>query len=115
MAKYKQGRQSFRLESPPVITTWASVAGKKEIDGPMTHTFDIKCRDPYFGQKTWEQAEKHMQQLVLNKLITKAGINHADLGLVFSGDLLNQCIGSSFSLRNTNRGDKVFGWKVHQS
>ena len=72
LAKFKQGRQSFRLEKPPVITTWASVAGKKEIDGPMSHTFDIKCRDPYFGQKTWEQAEKHMQQLVLNKLITKA-------------------------------------------
>ena len=102
MAKFKQGRQSFRLENPPVITNWASVAGKKEIDGPMTHTFDVKCRDPYFGQKTWEQAEKHMQQLVLNKLISKAGISRENIGLVFSGDLLNQCIGSSFSLRNTN-------------
>ena len=84
-----------------MITTWASIAGKKEVEGPLSHTFDIKCRDTYFGQKTWEQAEKYMQQTVLKKLITKAGIEPSDVGLVFSGDLLNQCIGSSFSLRNT--------------
>lgn len=102
MSRFKQGRRSFWLEKPPVITNWASIVGKKEIDGPLTHTFDVKCRDPYFGQRTWEQAEKHMQQLVLNKLISKAGLSQADIGLVFSGDLLNQCIGSSFSLRNTN-------------
>ena len=101
MAKYKQGRQSFLLEDPPVITAWASIAGKKEVEGPLAHTFDIKCRDTYFGQKTWEQAEKHMQQLVLKKLISKAEITSDQIGLVFSGDLLNQCIGSSFSLRNT--------------
>ena len=101
MAKYRQGRQSFLLESPPVITAWASIAGKKEVEGPLSHTFDIKCRDPYFGQKTWEQAEGHMQQLVLNKLISKSGLSTEEIGLVFSGDLLNQCIGSSFSLRNT--------------
>lgn len=102
MAKCKRGRQSFVLDEPPVITTWASIAGKKEVEGPLSHTFDIKCRDTYFGQSTWEQAEKHMQQLILKKLISKAGLSASDIGLVFSGDLLNQCIGSSFSLRNTN-------------
>ena len=102
MAKCKRGRQSFVLDEPPVITTWASIAGKKEVEGPLSHTFDIKCRDTYFGQSTWEQAEKHMQQLILKKLINKAGLSDSDIGLVFSGDLLNQSSGSSFSLRNTN-------------
>ena len=101
MANNKRGRQSFVLEHPPVITTWASVAGKKEVEGPLSHTFDVKCRDTYFGQKTWEQAEKHMQQLAIRKLAEKAGILQSEFDLVFSGDLLNQCIGSSFSLRNT--------------
>ncbi len=100
MAKCKRGQQSFVLEEPPVITAWASVAGKREVEGPLAHTFDIKCRDTYFGQDTWEQAEKHMQQLALRKLTDKAGLKPEDLDLVFSGDLLNQCIGSSFSLRN---------------
>lgn len=101
MASQKRGRQSFVLESPPVITAWASVAGKKEIEGPLSHTFDVKCRDTYFGQSTWEQAEKQMQQLALRKLAEKADIPQSELDLVFSGDLLNQCIGSSFTLRNT--------------
>ena len=101
MASQKRGRQSFILENPPVITVWASVAGKKEIEGPLSHTFDVKCRDTYFGQSTWEQAEKQMQQLALRKLAEKADIPQSELDLVFSGDLLNQCIGSSFTLRNT--------------
>lgn len=101
MAKYKKGRQSFILDVPPVITHWASVAGKKEVEGPLSHTFDIKCRDTLFGQRTWEQAERHMQQLALRKLIEKAKIRPQDMDVVFSGDLLNQCIGSSFTLRNT--------------
>jgi len=101
MAKYKRGHQSFAPDVPPVITHWASVAGKKESEGPLAHTFDIKCRDAYFGQRTWEQAEKHMQQLTLRKLAEKAKIPQTEFDIVFSGDLLNQCIGSSFSLRNT--------------
>ena len=101
LASQKRGRQSFVLENPPVITAWASVAGKKEIEGPLSHTFDVKCRDTYFGQSTWEQAEKQMQQLALRKLTEKADIPQSELDLVFSGDLLNQCIGSSFTLRNT--------------
>jgi stage V sporulation protein AD len=51
--------------------------------------------------KTWEQAEKQMQKLALETLLKKSGLHQEQLGLVFSGDLLNQCIGSSFTLRNT--------------
>ena len=100
MTNRKRGRQSFFLETPPVITAWASVAGKKEAEGPLGHTFDVKNRDTYFGQKTWEQAEKHMQQQALKKLASKAGMGLKEFDLIFSGDLLNQCIGASFSLRN---------------
>lgn len=101
MANNKRGRQSFILPQMPVITAWASVAGKKESEGPLAHCFDVTSQDTYFGQKTWEQAEKQMQKLALDTLIKKAGISRQQVGLVFSGDLLNQCIGSSFTLRNT--------------
>ena len=102
MEKQSRGRQSFLLDNPPVITHWASVAGKKESEGPLAHTFDITSQDTLFGQKTWEQGEKRMQQLALETLLYKANLKKQDVGLVFSGDLLNQCIGSSFSLNKTN-------------
>ena len=101
MAKYKQGKQSIFFPDPPVITAWASIAGKKESEGPLAHSFDMCSQDTYFGQNTWEQAEKRMQQLALRKLTEKAGLQLQELELLFSGDLLNQCICSSFSMRNT--------------
>ena len=98
MAQNKRGKQRFVLPHMPVITAWASVAGKKESEGPLAQTFDIVSQDTYFGQKTWEQAEKQMQKMAIDKVMEKAGISANQVGLVFSGDLLNQCIGSSFSL-----------------
>ena len=102
MTNQKCGKQSFRLINPPVISAWASIAGKKESEGPLGKYFDVIQTDSYFGEKTWEQGEKKMQQLAMQTLINKAGISENNIGLVFSGDLLNQCIGSSFTLRNTD-------------
>ena len=100
MIQHKRGRQSFVLPHRPVITAWASVAGKKEAQGPLGREFDLTGNDAYFGQATWDQGEQRMQQLALETLAKKAGMLQNDFGLVFSGDLLNQCIGSSFTLRN---------------
>lgn len=96
----KTGKQSFQFLAPPVITAWSAVAGKKESEGPLKNTFDVINKDTYFGEKSWELAETKMQQLALSKLAEKVGIRTEDFELIFSGDLLNQCIGSSFTLRN---------------
>ena len=100
MSIHKRGKQTFVLPHLPVIRSWYCVAGKKESEGPLGHTFDYTSEDTYFGQKTWEQAERQMQQLALEGLAEKSGMKPDDFELVLSGDLLNQCIGSSFSLRN---------------
>ena len=100
METLKRGKQSFTLKQPPIITAWASVAGKKESEGPLAGSFDVKQSETYFGEKTWEQAEKRMQQVALSTLMKKANIAKEDIGMVFSGDLLNQCVGSSLSLSN---------------
>ena len=91
---------SFCPKNPPVITFWASTAGKKESEGPLSQTFDNLETDNFFGEKTWEQAEQKMQEITLNTLIKKSKLTQKDIGLVVSGDLLNQCVGSSFTLRN---------------
>ena len=88
MARNKLGSHTFRPEVPVYIANWAAVAGKKEAEGPLGHGFDTKSMDPKFGERTWEQAEKKMQQLALYKLLDKARITAGDVDLVFSGDLL---------------------------
>ena len=100
MNQIKKGKQSFHFHEPPVITAWASIAGKKESEGPLANYFDITTDDSYMGEKTWEQGEKKMQEAAFKTLLQKANITKDDVGVVFSGDLLNQCIGSSFTLRN---------------
>ena len=63
MAKFKRGKSSFLFTTKPVIAAWASIAGKKESEGPLRTSFDKVFTDTLLGQKTWEQAEKKMQEL----------------------------------------------------
>lgn len=101
MAQNKIGKRTLLFPKPITIRAWACVAGKKEAEGPLGEKFDIVSQDPYFGQASWEQAEKAMQEEALRILAEKAGIEQSDFDMVFSGDLLNQCIGSAFTMRNT--------------
>ena len=94
------GRRTFRLGEPPVALAWASIGGRQEAEGPLAPYFDELGDDSFFGQKTWEKAESTMQKRVLARAVAKAGLTPEDLDWVFAGDLLNQCIGTSFGLRD---------------
>ena len=52
--------QTFLLESRPRVAGFASVAGEKERQGPLGHTFDETFTDDYLGMASWEKAEAHM-------------------------------------------------------
>ena len=95
------GRQSVRFDTHPSVRSCAAVGGKKEQEGPLAADFDLLSEDTRFGKESWEQAEREMQRLALEKAERKGGLSHADLDAVFAGDLLNQCISSSFTLRDT--------------
>lgn len=101
MERNRMGKQTLVFPNMPVIGSWASVAGKKESEGPLRDWFDLKFSDTKLHRDSWEQAETRMQQLALDRLLQKAGLSPTDPDVVFSGDLLNQCVGSSFALRNT--------------
>lgn len=101
MPSNKLGKRTVKFETPVRIAAWASIAGKKEAQGPLGKLFDLTSEDNYFGQKSWELAEKAMQESALETLAQKAGMEESDFELVLSGDLLNQCIGSAFTVRNT--------------
>lgn len=101
------GKQSFLFPRQPRILSYASVAGKKEGQGPLAATFDYTSADTKFGQKSWEKAETQMQTAAMRLALQKVGLTERDLDAAFVGDLLNQCVGSSFSMRSL--GIPTFG------
>ena len=101
MESNHRGRRSIVFPQPPAILAYASVAGKKEAQGPLRTSFDLTSDDTSFGQKTWEKAETQMQKQALRIALNKAKLEESTLDAAFLGDLLNQCIGSTFSLRNS--------------
>ncbi len=96
------GRQTVRFDSPPSIIASASVVGKKEGEGPLKDYFDQVSEDTKFGQNSWEKAESQMQTLALQAAMKKASIAASQVDMLFAGDLLNQCIGTSFAARGTD-------------
>ena len=98
----KLGRQTVRLTSPPSIAGFGSAVGKKEGQGPLGRCFDFASQDDSFAEKSWEKAETAMQKQALSYALDKAGISSEQLDYVFAGDLLNQCIATSYSLRAQN-------------
>lgn len=99
MAK-RIGNRTIQLENRPEIVGYGSVVGKKEHEGPLGKEFDSFSLDSRFGEETFEKAESRLQMLAAEKAIERAGVRERDIDLIFAGDLLNQCIGSSFGLRS---------------
>ncbi len=96
------GKATILFHSPPMILSYASVVGKKESEGPLTDTFDLTVTEGHFGQDSWEKAESQMQRTALALALEKAGLDEGSLDSIYLGDLLNQCTGSSFSMRGKN-------------
>ena len=87
----------LKFDSASIISS-ASVVGKNEYDGPLGEYFDIHDPSDKFGRKTWEQAESEMQRLAFNTALSKLSLSERSIDALFAGDLLNQCVGSSYGL-----------------
>ena len=92
------GRQSIKFHEAVHILSGASVVGKKEGDGPLGHLFDKVFEDPYINGKTWEEGEANLQKEAAALAMKKANLEKSDIRYIFSGDLLNQLIGTTFGL-----------------
>ena len=88
------------IKTAAEIFSSASVVGGKESSGPLGNAFDLRDPSDRFGMKTWEKAESEMQRLALNTALAKADIGAEEVGALFAGDLLNQCVGSAYGLQN---------------
>ena len=95
----KLGRSTIQMENVPVIRASATVVGKKEGEGPLKEEFDLINNDTSFSQETWEKAESEMVREAVQTALQKVSLNSSEVDFIFSGDLLNQCIGSTYGLR----------------
>ena len=98
----KLGKQTIKFDNPPKIIETASVVGPKEAEGPLAKYFDTLLEDEFWGEETWEKAESKIIKQAVELVINKAGLSTSDIDFCFAGDLLNQCISSSFGLRELN-------------
>ena len=98
----KLGKQTLKVEKDVYILSTASIVGPKEASGPLNKYFDKCIEDEFYGEKTWEKAESKIIKETTNMAVVKSNISPQNIDFCFAGDLLNQCISSSFGLREIN-------------
>lgn len=98
MPEFCEGK-TFRYNNAS-IQTYAAVVGKAENDGPLGGSFDEVIEDNKDTAETWEQAEGLFQKKAVGHVMNKASLTPDKIDLLFAGDLLNQCVGSSYGLKD---------------
>ena len=100
MAK-RIGSRTIELTEDVRVAASAAVAGKKEGEGPLKDCFDYVSQDSYYAEDSWEKAETSMLRQCFGICRGKAGGAAFEPECVLGGDLLNQCVSSSFALKDS--------------
>ncbi len=87
------------FRTSPSIAAAAAVGGKMEGEGPLCAIFDKINEDPYFSADTFEQGESTLLRETVLHALDKAGLGEESIDVMFGGDLLDQCVGSTYGLR----------------
>ena len=90
---------TVRLTSSVSALSYAAAVGKMEGDGPLGECFDYIAKGAELGEETWEKAESKFQQYAFDFALRKGNFLSDDIDFIFAGDLLNQCTGSTYGLR----------------
>ena len=61
----RRGKQSVAYREPVYINASASIAGKKEGEGPLAELIDMIGEDDLFGCNTWEEAESSLRRTLV--------------------------------------------------
>ena len=99
MHNKKIGSQTVKIDNPPKIIATHSIVGPKEGEGPLSGYFDEVLNDDTLGKDSYEKAESQMMFTAITETLKKAKLKETDIDYLFSGDLLNQIISSSFAAR----------------
>lgn len=88
------------LKNTPSIISSAAIGGKKESEGPLGDYFDKINDDPYMSADTFEKGESQLQKQAIIHTLQKAQLTENDIDVMFGGDLLNQCVGTTYGIRD---------------
>jgi len=91
--------QTVFFKNKPTILAGYSIVGPKESKSVFADYFDYKLKSDFFGEKSFEKAERKILEHAIFGAFDKAGINPNEVQALISGDLLNQIISSSFAAR----------------
>lgn len=95
----RKGRTILLQRGIRIISSAAAV-GRLEGEGPLKDSFDRIFNDTTMGEKCWEKAESDLLSAAMQRALQKIRLDDSALDAVFAGDLLNQCISSSFAARD---------------
>ena len=79
-----------------------ALAGPKELKGKLGDKFDFTLINDKFDQDTFEKAERKMFETALDGLLAKSKKLPIEIDVVLGGDLLNQCVSTSFAMRKSS-------------
>ena len=96
----KLGKQTWEIANSVKIIGCGSIAGTLEGRGPLNHGFDKILEDDFNGESTWEKAESKLQSDAINAALINADVKISEIDMMLAGDLLNQCMGSTFAVRD---------------
>lgn len=91
-------RATVKIEGA-YICGWAGAAGKKEGEGPLGSQIDRVFDDNLLGEDSWEKAESRLLYEAVSLCCDNSGVQPSNVDVMYTGDLLNQCIASTFGLR----------------
>ncbi|MBQ2798811.1 MAG: stage V sporulation protein AD [Ruminiclostridium sp.] len=90
---------TVKLTNKVSVLSCGSAVGKMEGEGPLGECFDYVSKGAELGEETWEKAESKFQQYAFDFALRKGNFLSDDIDFIFAGDLLNQCTGSTYGLR----------------
>ena len=98
----REGNYVVSLPTAPALVSFAAAVGKTESEGPLAGEFDVRYPTDKICEGTWEMCESRLAQDALEKAFAKCGKTFDDADILFAGDLLNQCVASTFAARGTD-------------
>lgn len=87
------------MKTSPSVISFAAIGGKKENEGPLGDYFDKINDDPYLSTDSFEKGESQLQKQAVLHALDKAALSPEDIDVLFGGDLLNQCVGTTYGVR----------------